>query len=130
MVSNLEVWLCRTQMVHNRYIEVYVATHLSHSFSKNNDNIFNYSDQVPMNRDWNSFERDSYLKERGLKIMHNDNSTKLQDWDNLNSDIDQDECGVVVRKVLVTVYDYSLESAKPMAFSSCCLRSPSIPSFK
>jgi len=41
MVSNLEVWLCRTQMVHNRYVEVYVTTHLSHSFNNNNNNIFN-----------------------------------------------------------------------------------------
>jgi len=58
------------------------------------------------------------LKERGLGIMHNDNPTKLQDWDNLNSDIKYDRCGVVVRKILEIVYDYSLESAKPMAFFS------------
>jgi len=56
--------------------------------------------------------------------MHNDNSTKLQDWDNLNSDIDHDEYGVVVRKVLEIVYDYSLESAKPMTFFFVLLEVP------
>jgi len=64
------------------------------------------------------------LKERGLKIMHNDNPTKLQDWDNLISDIDHDECDVVVRKILEIVYDHSLESAKPIAFFSVLVEVP------
>jgi len=64
------------------------------------------------------------LKERGLNMLHNDNPTRLWDWDKLSLEIDYDECGVVVRKVLEIVYDYSLESAKPMAFFFVLLEVP------
>jgi len=64
------------------------------------------------------------LKERGLKIIHNDNPTKLQDWDNMTLEIHYDKCGIVVQKILEIAYDYSLELAKPMAFFSVLLEMP------
>jgi len=54
------------------------------------------------------------LKNRGLKIIHNDNPAKLDDWDNINNQIDYAN-DTVVQKTLEIVYDHSLESAKPIA---------------